>query len=233
MIDPDELRRWVEAKVAESAKADQAAEMIDPDAIRRRIEEKITANLSEVIGTRLHNVYYRRFPFELGPEGTAERTKPFFYTDGEVELRFALGRSIFITWCSAPRPNREDAAYMVCALDASGFTMDAELTSFEVSEARAWKLLVDSTLQRVDLLGWDVLPYVLKLQFEGGSVYIGSGDGSYRAGVTYGFFGDGDCVLVCTPEELQAQQRLSLSEGTEWKVLLSLPEVEGRGGPSA
>lgn len=231
-MDPDELRRLLEEKVSESsARADQAAEVIDPDAIRSRIEEKITVNLSEVIGSRLHSVYYRRFPFELGPEGTAEHTKPFFYTDGEVELRFAPGKSIFVTWCSAPRPNEENAACMVCALGMSGFTMDAELTSFEVSEAPAWKLLVGSILQRVDLLGWVALPYVLKLQFGGGSVYIGSGGGSYRDGVTYGFFGDGDCVLVCTPEELQVQERLSLSEGTEWKALQSLPQVEGRGGP--
>ncbi len=150
--------------------------------------QEITAKVEPLMGKALDQVRY----WCLGSDMPGKSLDaPFPYIGGEVELCFRGAGSLFISWQS----NRGwGGAYSVGASGESHF-LPGSLEMFDANGTSMWKPLIGSNLTAVDILGWDSVPYMLKLVFPVGTVYAGSG-------MQHGF-GDGDDTLICSEDAWQ------------------------------
>lgn len=153
--------------------------------------QEVMAKVEPLMGKALDQVRY----WCLGSDMSGKSLDaPFPYIGGEVELYFPHAGSLFISWQS----NRGwGGAYSVGVSNDSHF-LPGSLELFDANSTSTWKPLIGSNLTAVDVLGWDSVPYILKLVFPVGIVYVGSG-------MQHGF-GDGDDTLICSEDAWQVAE---------------------------
>lgn len=161
-----------------------------PGTLTREVEVEV----APLVGKVLEEVRYWCFDSDVADLRFMAKDLdiPFAYIGGEVELCFSNAAQLFINW----RSNRGwGGAYSLSAMPQPHFS-PGRLEPFNANSTGTWKPLVGSPLSAVDILGWDSVPYVLKLVFLCGVAYVGSG-------MQHGF-GDGDDTLICSKAAWEA-----------------------------
>ncbi|MGI8857806.1 MAG: hypothetical protein ACR2JW_18880 [Thermomicrobiales bacterium] len=147
-----------------------------------------TPPLAAVVGTRLARVTYWCLQWKWTGE---EINDPLFYTGGQVELEFANGADIYVSW-------KQNAVWRGDSGIEVGFSSSGRIGAYERLEANEtplWRPLIGDLLRRIDVLGWNLWPNeddevrVVRFGFSKGNVYVGVG---HKAGD----FSMGDDILV-------------------------------------
>lgn len=153
------------------------------------LHDRVLAQLIPVIGERLERVVYWCLEHEAHAEDLQDRE---FYLGGEVELGFSGNHRILVTWeQNAGFPDdsslqvRGDSAFLPGGLERWG-----------AEDTPVWVRHIGNPLGGAAVLGWNATPYLLRLEFTTGRVFIGIGH--QRA------FGNGDDVLVRAEEDMPA-----------------------------
>ena len=137
---------------------------------------EFAAALTGIVGLRLLDVCYhvlRRTPAQCSIDELSIE---------EVELRFATGRVVFVTWGQG-RGWPGD-----CSMVASTHTRGAHADSYlevAATDEPLWSAHVGQLLCAVEVLGSNRTPHVVRLVFASGAVLVGSGseDRTYGDGL--------------------------------------------------
>jgi ribosomal protein S18 acetylase RimI-like enzyme len=158
------------------------------------VEERVEL-LKDMPGRRLTQVTYEHWH---SGDGEPVIDKPLLILDGEIELLFEDGRALYVStlrlrWGPAPIES------CINLTTESALTLEG-YRAFDAGETSLWSPFIGEIVEAVALLGNEYgTPFVLKLSFSSGNIYVGSG----HAGRGY-FFGRDD-LFVRSEEEFQAQ----------------------------
>lgn len=112
------------------------------------------------------------------------------YLAGEVELAFDPPHRLIVTWDENAGWNDD---FSIQARSDTAF-LPGRLEKLDGSETPQWSKHIGQTLNRIEVLGWEGTPGLIKFQFLTGSVYIGISHCRE--------FRDGDDVLVCAEKDM-------------------------------
>ena len=127
---------------------------------------------------------------------------PLFYTGGQVELEFANGTDIYVSW-------KQNAVWQGDSGIDVGCFSSKRIGAYErldANETPIWRPLINDILRTVDVLGWSLWTgkdgevRVIRLGFSKGNVYVGVG---HKAGD----FSMGDDILVRSEDDLSLARR--------------------------
>ena len=131
------------------------------------IQERIASSLRPAIGQTLKRVIYRCLNWECTYE---EVEGPLFAMGGEVELRFENDAVIFVSWSSDRSIDWQVDYHVDFFIQVSiwePFFLAGGIEPFDATKTPLWRPLVGTKLEKVEVLGWDSVPCVLKFHFAG------------------------------------------------------------------
>ena len=106
-----------------------------------------------------------------------------FYFAGEVELEFAGAPSLFLTWAENAGWNDH---FSLQVRKTTAFVPGA-VRPFDAASMEMWQRHLQARVVSMAIVGWDETPHVLRIDFETGSVLVGTGCRDE--------FGEGDDML--------------------------------------
>jgi hypothetical protein len=138
------------------------------------LSTSVTPPLAATVGSRLMRVNYwcLQWEWNMGEIGS-----PLFYTGGEVELEFANGTDIYVSW----KQNAVWHGDSGVEVGYHSFGRTGAYERLEANETPLWRPLIGDILQRVEVLGWNLWigkddeVRVIKFCFSKKNVYIGVG----------------------------------------------------------
>jgi ribosomal protein S18 acetylase RimI-like enzyme len=167
------------------------------------------AILGELPGKKLKSVRYWCLPQALS---RSELDTPMLNLRGEVEIAFEDVGSYYLSWGRTGFRG----PYHCISVQRESFANPRALQRFEAGQTKLWKPFIGRNLMGVSLKSFEPTPYVIRLAFETGNVYIGNGDATSVG------FGDGEGVLLRSESEWQKHHA-----GPEMVVLWEKSEEQG------